>query len=406
MDTPLPAYNLAPAARLLLLGVMLALAPLAWAWARGGPSPLQRLATLSWITVFLCFDLVLFGAFTRLTDSGLGCPDWPGCYGQLSPWGAKADISAAQAAHPTGPVTHAKAWIEMLHRYFATGVGALIAAVALSAWHRRVRAVVHPALASFTLLWVCVVGAFGALTVSLRLAPAVVTAHLLGALVLLALLLVQAQRYARAAADVAAANNATAGDADLAPRRAGHSLTLFARPGTLPRSMVRVLWLGLGLVFVQAALGAWVSANYAVLACTDFPTCQGQWWPPMDFSQGFTLWRPLGFTAQRELISFEALVAIHYSHRLMAYVVLLVLGALALALWRHGRKRQAQGLLALLVWQVGSGVSNVVLGWPLVAALAHTAGAAALVLLLVWALSTANQQPFAATNNATSAERL
>ena len=177
--------DLSPALRVVLLGVVVALGPLAWVWVRNrNASPARRLQALTLLTLFLTFDLVLFGAFTRLTDSGLGCPDWPGCYGSASPSGAVAQISQAQAEMPTGPVTHGKAWIEMVHRYLATGVGLLIATLAVSTWAARRRGVlpVEPWLALLTLGWVCLQGAFGALTVTRKLFPAIVTLHLLGGL--------------------------------------------------------------------------------------------------------------------------------------------------------------------------------------------------------------------------------
>ncbi|HEX6361776.1 MAG TPA: COX15/CtaA family protein, partial [Albitalea sp.] len=139
--------DLSPLAHMALLGVVLALGPLAWVWLRHrGVAPAARLRALTWLTLFLTFDLVLFGAFTRLTDSGLGCPDWPGCYGQASPLGARAEIAAAEAAMPTGPVTHGKAWIEMVHRYLATGVGVLIVVLAAAGWReaRRGHAAISP----------------------------------------------------------------------------------------------------------------------------------------------------------------------------------------------------------------------------------------------------------------------
>ena len=140
MDTAQPLYDFAPLARMMLLGVVIALGPLAWVWLRNRQAPAaQRLRVLTLLTLFLTFDLVLFGAFTRLTDSGLGCPDWPGCYGSASPLGAHADISAAQQAMPTGPVTHSKAWVEMIHRYLATAVGVLILVLASVSWVERKR---------------------------------------------------------------------------------------------------------------------------------------------------------------------------------------------------------------------------------------------------------------------------
>jgi heme a synthase len=348
--------DLGPLLQLMLLGLVLALGPLAWVWLRGGQSAGARLRALTLLTLFLTFDLVLFGAFTRLTDSGLGCPDWPGCYGSASPVGAREEISQAQAVQPTGPVTHKKAWIEMIHRYLATGVGVLILTLAVYSWRERKLTQISPWWASFTLVWVCVQGAFGALTVTMKLFPAIVTLHLLGGMFLLALLQVQAQRYAQSETSV--------------PREA-------LRPSTkaLLLASTAALW-------VQMALGAWVSTNYAVLACTEFPACQGSWWPRMNFAEGFEWWRPLGQTAAGANISFEALTAIHYVHRLFAYVLLILMGALAWRLWAvDGWQRSARWLAILATLQLLTGLSNVVLGWPLLAAVMHTGGAAALVLV-------------------------
>ena len=361
-------YDFAPLARLMAMGVAIALGPLAWIWLRHqAADPGRRLRALTLLTLFLTFDLVLFGAFTRLTDSGLGCPDWPGCYGKASPLGAHADIAEAQSAMPTGPVTHGKAWIEMIHRYLATGVGVLILTLAVASWLQWRRGGanmgVSPWWPTFTLLWVCAQGAFGALTVTMKLFPAIVTLHLLGGLGLLALLCVQAVRQRQAEAGAAGAE-------------------------TLAPALHRGLWVTAALVVFQVALGGWVSTNYAVLACSEFPRCQGAWWPQMNFSQGFELWRPLGHTGGGTPIDFAALTAIHYTHRLAAYAVLAALALLAWRLLRAGcLVAQARWLAALAVWQLVSGLSNVVLGWPLVAALAHTGGAAALVVVLAWALA-------------------
>lgn len=367
-----PLYDLAPLAQLMLLGIVIALGPVAWVgWRHRGSARGHRLQALTVLTLFLTFDLVLFGAFTRLTDSGLGCPDWPGCYGSASPVGARADIAAAQEAMPTGPVTHGKAWVEMIHRYLATGVGVLIIVLTVATWlqWRRARAdstvsppVMSPWWPTFTLVWVCLQGAFGALTVTMKLFPAIVTLHLMGGVVLLALLCVQAVRHTQAVRGVQPAVLA-------APLRLG------------------VLVTG-ALVALQIVLGGWVSTNYAVLACTTFPTCQGSWWPVMDFAQGFQLWRPLGLLQDGSHISFAGLTAIHYAHRLVAYGVLLALAWLAWRLHRATALRlQARWLAGLALLQLATGLSNVVLGWPLLAAVLHTGGAAALVVVLTWALS-------------------
>ncbi|MEY4099702.1 MAG: hypothetical protein RL300_873, partial [Pseudomonadota bacterium] len=301
-----------------------------------------------------------------------------GCYGNTSPLGAHHAIVAAQAAMPTGPVTQAKAWIEMLHRYLATGVGALILIMTLSGWvnwrnsQRKGLAYrgeqLSPWWPTFTLLWVGLQGAFGALTVTMKLFPAIVTLHLAGALVLLALLGVQV---------------VCAG---------------LKQRSVMTSVMRRWVILGLALLALQILLGGWVSTNYAVLACNDFPQCQNRWWPEMNFSQAFELWRPLGLTATGVAIDFSALTAIHYVHRLMAYLVLLLLALLALQLnrnkaWRpHGRV-----LAALLGLQLATGLSNVVLDWPLLSALLHTGGAAALVLTLTWILASAQAAVLAET---------
>ena len=355
--------DLSPALQVVLLGAMVALGPLAWLWVRNRKaSPMRRLQALTLLTLFLTFDLVLFGAFTRLTDSGLGCPDWPGCYGSASPGGAMAQISQAQAAMPTGPVTHGKAWIEMVHRYLATSVGVLIVTVLVSTWllRRRGEVQLRLRLPLLTLAWVCLQGAFGALTVTMKLFPLIVTLHLLGGLVLLALLAMQAASSAGATGPA---------------------------PTGVDGGTRRLLVMVFALLAVQVALGGWVSTNYAVLACNTFPSCQGGWWPPMDFRHGFELWRPLGQTAQGEQISFAALTAIHYTHRLMAYLVVAALAALALRLSRFPALAMQRNLLLLLaLWQVASGVTNVVMDWPLAAAVAHTGGAAALVVTLTWTL--------------------
>lgn len=378
-------YDLAPVLELMLLGALIALLPLLWVWRRNRHAGAQRRwQALAVLTLFLTFDLVMFGAFTRLTDSGLGCPDWPGCYGNASPLGAHAEITAAQTAMPTGPVTHGKAWVEMVHRYLATSVGVLIIALTVLAWRQHLRqplrGVMHPAWATFTLFWVCLQGAFGALTVTMKLFPAIVTLHLLGGTVLLMLLCVQAVAHQQFSAQ--------------------------QPPATLPAPLRLGLAACLVLVLLQSALGGWVSTNYAVLACSTFPQCQGSWWPAMDFAQGFELWRPLGMQGSGVPIHFEALTAIHYVHRLMAYAVVLALLALAWKLHPHTALRaQRKWLLGLLALQLATGLSNVVLDWPLVAAVLHTGGAAALVLVLTWSLAATRTVPLVSVLHAPEGAR-
>ena len=357
-------YDLSPLFRVLLLGGLIASVPALWVFLRHGTSGRSsRYQALVVITLFLTFDLVLFGAFTRLTDSGLGCPDWPGCYGNASPVGASHDIAMAQHAMPTGPVTHSKAWIEMVHRYMATAVGALITVLTLAAWWMRRRSSVaapNPWWPTATLVWVCIQGAFGALTVTMKLFPAIVSLHLLGGYVLLALLAAQA----------------ASGSEDAHLRRQ-------------PISPAIARWTGAALLLLvaQAASGAWVSTNYAVLACTEFPGCQGVLWPDMDWKAAMEIWRPLGMMASGEHVSFQALTAIHMAHRVLAGVTALALAALAWALLCQGALRKpARWLAGVLGLQLATGLSNVVLGWPLLAAVMHTGGAGALVMVLVWVL--------------------
>ena len=361
MDTQ-DLYNLSPTIRLMIMGLVVAMGPLAWVWLKSRRSPVaQRLRTLTWVTLFLTFDLIVFGAFTRLTDSGLGCPDWPGCYGHASPVGAMQQITTAQAAMPTGPVTVPKAWIEMIHRYLATGVGVLILTLAVSTWLERNRTKLSPWWPTFTLFWVCLQGAFGALTVTMKLFPAIVTMHLLGGMVLLALLKVQSDRYANAQGEP--------------------TITLTSSTRLLAFITFALLWL-------QIALGGWVSTNYAVLACTDFPACQNSMWPAMNFKEGFTLWRELGAGLNGDNLSFQALTAIHYVHRLSAYVVFAAMLALAFRLYKmQETKRAGLWLAGLALLQVATGLGNVLLGWPLAAAVMHTGGAAALVIVLTGVVS-------------------
>ena len=340
---------------LAIKAIAIAALPLAYVALSRDPHKLRK---LTWVTAFLTLDLIMFGSFTRLTDSGLGCPDWPGCYGHSNPLSAGEQIRAAETALPSGPVTMTKAWIEMLHRYFAMAVGFLIIVLAAMSW-RRWLLVRDPArapwLATFTLFAVCLQGAFGAWTVTMKLQPAIVTAHLLGGMGLLALLVWQALR-------------------EEPPKPLGAAA-----------SELRPLALGaFALLALQVALGGWVSTNYAVLACPDFPLCHGQVMPSMDFVHGFTLWRDLGMTGAGEPIPFQALVAIHWVHRMFAFVVIAVLALLAWRAWRvTGLAGLARAMAALVALQFLTGLSNVVFAWPLLLAVLHNGGAAALVGLMV-----------------------
>ena len=379
--------DLRPSVPMLCLGLVLGVGLLCWVWLRGAAqeSRQQHLRRLCALTLFLCFDLVLFGSFTRLSDSGLGCPDWPGCYGFVSPVGAGLDIAAAHQTMPQGPVSLSKAWIEMIHRYAAMTVGFLIFILCVETWRMHLKelksALKHESrrvalwCASASLMWVILQGAFGALTVTSKLWPAIVSLHLLGGMGLLALLVAQWHAYGAWPKASAVQEAEWAANVHVDPNAIEKIKTV---------SLGRWLTLGACVLVVQLALGAWVSTNYAVLACQTFPLCQESWWPQMDFAQGFELWRPLGLTSAQEPLVFQALTAIHYVHRLTAFLVFGVLGMLSMKLFKSGHTRLGLVLSGLLLLQLLTGLSNVVLGWPMIGAILHVAGASGLVITLMW----------------------
>ncbi|MDO9010823.1 MAG: COX15/CtaA family protein [Gallionella sp.] len=343
--------------QLAALGILAALLPLTIVWVSGDTDKYRKLV---WVTLFLTFDLIMFGAFTRLTDSGLGCPDWPGCYGQANPLQAHADISAAETAMPTGPVTVIKAWIEMIHRYLAMGIGVLIVSLTVISWRKwlqsgRQERKFSPLFPSLLLTFVCVQGAFGAWTVTMKLQPVIVTIHLLLGMGLLALL-------------------------------TWFSARLSDRP-PIPKSAAALrlpTTLAILLLLMQIALGGWVSTNYAALACTDFPLCNGALLPQMDFHNGFTIWRDLGMTAHGDYLPFAALTAIHWTHRALAFVVIALLVWVALRAYKiETLRKNARWLLIAVVLQFSIGIAIVLLQLPLLLAVAHNGGAALLLMLLV-----------------------
>ena len=342
-------------------GLLAASLPLAMVWMSSDANKYRKLV---WVIVFFTFDLIVFGAFTRLTDSGLGCPDWPGCYGAANPFIAHEQIAAAEALMPTGPVTVVKAWIEMTHRYLAMGIGALIMALMATSWiqwRKTRRSEFSPAIPTALFFFVCVQGAFGAWTVTLKLQPVIVTIHLLLGMGLLALLVWMGGRQDQA-------------QHPLPP--AGSSAPALA--ALRPLAIASIV-----LLFVQIGLGGWVSTNYATLACTDFPLCGGKVVPEMDFEHGFTLWRELGKTAAGSYLPFSALTAIHWVHRNFAFVVFALVGFTAWRAWPHaGLRKSARWLAFALAAQFITGVATVYLDFPLAIAVLHNAGAAILVLLL------------------------
>ena len=296
-------------------------------------------------SIALASVVVVLGAYTRLVDAGLGCPDWPGCYGFLSVPATPEAVAAAEALFPDSPVEPDKAWPEMVHRYFAASLGLLALAIWAVAWRQR-----RPMTLPIALVVLVVAqGIFGAWTVTLKLWPQVVTVHLLGGFATLALLWVYALRIG-----------------------AVRSLPV---PGKLAGHAAAAI----GIVVLQVALGGWTSSNYAALACPDFPACHGTLVPDMDFRAGFNLAQDVGPNYLGGVMTSEARVAIQMTHRLGAIIVLLAVGWLAFRL--VGPLRWT--LAGVLIVQFGLGVANVLAQLPLAVATLHNAGAALLLLVLI-----------------------
>ncbi|HET8849222.1 MAG TPA: COX15/CtaA family protein [Marinobacter sp.] len=328
----------------------------------------QRARTLARWATFACvlaIVVIMLGAWTRLVHAGLGCPDWPGCYGFLTVPQGQAEIAIANARFPETPVDVSKGWPEMIHRYAAGTLGLVVFGLAAAAIrHRRERLPLK--LPVFIAGFIVLQGAFGMWTVTLKLWPQVVALHLLGGFTTLTLLMLLSLRLWRRAG------------ADRHPGRASPGLA-----GLRP-------WLygGLLLVVMQIALGAWTAANYAAVACTDLPTCQGQWWPAdMDFQHGFDITQQVGPNYLGGQLSSHGRVAIHVTHRVGAVVVLLYLGTLLTLVWRRrdnsGLERSVQLAAIALAVQIALGLANVWLHIPLAIAVAHNAMGAGLLLALV-----------------------
>lgn len=313
---------------------------------------------LTQIACVLALAVVMLGAWVRLSDAGLGCPDWPGCYGQLTVPQAEAEIQTANQNYPERPVETVKAWKEMIHRYFAGTLGLLIAAMAIIAVANRHYSIQPVVLPVFLLLLVIFQAALGMWTVTLQLKPVIVMAHLLGGFATLALLwwLVLSTRKTEIR-------------------------YVASRANLLPWAIVAVV-----LLVMQIALGGWTSSNYAALACPDFPTCQDRWWPEMDFGEAFVLWRGLGVNYEFGVLEHPARTAIHMTHRIGAIIVTVYLLFLTITAIRllQGRSRTAATIvLLLLAVQVSLGISNVVFHLPLGIAVLHNGVAAMLLLALL-----------------------
>lgn len=308
------------------------------------------------IAAMLALCVVVLGAYVRLSDAGLGCPDWPGCYGQMTvPHSADA-VQQAQSAYPDRPLQTHKALKEMLHRYFAGSLGLLILSLFVLGWRARRVIRVSPWLPTILLGLVIFQALLGMWTVTLLLKPVIVTAHLLGGMSTLGLLVWIAHRHW-----------------GVASRR--------FLPSAATRFWVRGALL---VILLQIFLGGWTSSNYAALACTDFPTCNGAWLPDMDFANAYHFIRELGQGADGNALQLSGLVAIQWVHRLGALIVLIYLGWLAWCVMQHAKlKSVGVILMLLLIIQLSLGVANLLLHLPLVLAVAHNLGAALLLVTIV-----------------------
>jgi heme a synthase len=327
----------------------------AFMWIKRDQSRFRRLVAMTAVTTLI---LIMLGAYVRLSDAGLGCPDWPGCYGNLTPHHSATEIRDAEAIQPGGPVTMAKAWKEMGHRYLAMIVGALIAAIMFAAWRNRrlwAQSIVLPTVIASAVIFQAALGAW---TVTLLLKPAIVTSHLIGGITILALLMWLLVRQ---------------------PMNGKWAEGIMASSGLKSFAVVALV-----VVIAQVVLGGWVSTNYAALACADLPTCHGRLMPEMDFANAFHVIRPLGVGPDGSLLTLEALTAIHWAHRVGAIVVSVVLISFAFSLMKvPSGKKAAAMLFGLLTAQLLLGLSNVWFSLPLPVAVGHNGVAA---MLVVWML--------------------
>lgn len=333
--------------------------------------PIDKVTFIRLLTVF-AFIVVIVGAWTRLADAGLGCPDWPGCYGHLGVPQSESAIALANERYPEAPFEADKAWPEMIHRYIAGLLGLGILGLAIHAWTAG-RPGEPRWLPAGLLVLVGCQAAFGAWTVTLKLWPQVVTTHLLGGMATLSLLFLYSLRLAAARAERVSATSSAG----------------FAAAGS--NDALRGLALAALLVLVlQIALGGWTSSNYAALACPDFPTCQGALWPQADFARGFDLTQDIGPNYLGGRLEGLARIAIHFTHRLGAIVVTAVLLWLAWRLAQGHRPRLAVLLGGALGLQLLLGMLNVVWSLPLPVAVAHNGVAALLLLVTVLVNYTVN----------------
>lgn len=307
------------------------------------------------VATLLAVCVVVLGAYVRLSDAGLGCPDWPGCYGTLTVPQSESAIAHAQVTYPDSPVEHGKAWKEMIHRYLAGALGLLVLAIFAQAWRMRDQIKVAKWLPTFLLALIVFQAALGMWTVTLLLRPIIVSAHLIGGMSTLAILTWIAHRHWSVVTNTGQS----------------HNMHIWVRGAIL-------------VLFMQIFLGGWTSTNYAALACTDFPTCHGMWIPEMDFSNAFNWFRELGVGNNGEPLHLAAYTAIQWTHRIGALVTFIYIGWLGLSLLKQPPlKKIAHILLGLLVIQIVLGIANLVLHLPLALAVGHNMGAALLLMSVV-----------------------
>ncbi len=305
----------------------------------------------------LGFVVVILGAYTRLVHAGLGCPDWPGCYGFLSVPRSDAALELAQMRFPDDPVEIFKAWAEMIHRYAAGLLGLTILALALFSLRQR-RVPGYPVKLSFGLLLLVICqAAFGMWTVTLKLWPQIVTTHLLGGFATLSLLLLLILRLSGSFPPLTSTR---------------------VTPGL--RALAGAV---LAVVIMQITLGGWVSSNYAAVACVDLPTCHGEWWPDMNFREGFNVFQEIGPNYLGGMLDGPGRTAIHFSHRVGALITTALALLLAWRLMQAGLGRLAGLLVMVLATQVALGITNVLAHLPLAVAVAHNAVGALLLLVMI-----------------------
>ena len=317
---------------------------------------MERIKTLSLWSGILGFVVVALGAWTRLADAGLGCPDWPGCYGFVTIPVSPDEIDLANSKFPETPYEVAKAIPEVVHRYFAAALGFFIVCMAFMAYkYKEIRLNIKK-LSYFLLVWVIMQGTFGYLTVSLKLWPQVVTTHLMSGFLTTALVWLLYFR-----------------TKDLIQER---------KSWNFQESTKKLFSVSIVLVAIQIFLGAWTSTNYASYSCTDLPLCQGQLLPEANFKEGFNFFQSIGPNYLGGQLDHESRVAIHLTHRFGAIVVTLFLLFFSLHLYKRNYKTLAYGLIAFLTLQILLGISNVIFALPLLIAVGHNLGGLLLITYL------------------------